>query len=308
MTFSQASHSLPLLSQTLADAIAQAGQAVVAIDAGHRFSASGVHWQSGILVTTDHTLKREEAIPIVLPDQQTTTATLVGRDPGTDLAVLRLNSAELAVGTIADSAQLQVGHLVLAVGRSHETGVNASLGVISALGKTWRTWNGGQIDQFIRPDLSIYPGSSGSALINTDGQILGINTTAPRHQMLTIPAATINRVVNQLLSRGRVVRGYLGVGMQPVQLPASLQQSLNLTSNGGVIIVSVEANSPADQAGLLIGDVIVGLGDRPVQDIRDVHEQLDPEQVGQPLKVKVMRGGQLIEQTVKVGERPRRAD
>ncbi|GAB4369476.1 MAG: trypsin-like peptidase domain-containing protein [Elainellaceae cyanobacterium] len=296
------------LSQALADAVAQTAPSIVAFKGGRRSSASGIHWRSGIIVTTDHSLKQEDEIPVVL-DNRTTTATLIGRDSGTDLAVLRLKQEpSIPVAPIHSGNEFQVGHLVLAVGRSSDMGATASLGVISALGGAWRTWNGGQIDQFIRPDITLYAGGSGSALINLQGQVLGINTTTHHNHVLTIPAQTVDRVIEQLLQRGRIVRGYLGVGMQPVQLPAQFQQAFNLSDTGGVLVMSVEPKSPADQAGVLIGDVVVKLGDRRVGEIQDVHQRLDPEQVGKPLQAELIRGGQLITVTIVVGERPRRTE
>lgn len=305
MTPSVSSSALSNLSNTFADAIAHAGQAIVAIQGGRRHSFSGVHWQSGIIVTPDHAIRQDE-VTVILGDR-TLPATVIGRDPGTDLALLKLTPPDFPVAELG-SAQLQVGHLVLAVGRSAETGLNASMGVIGAIGGAWRTWQGGQIDQYIRPDLTLYPGGSGSGLIDLEGRFLGINTSAPRSGVLTIPASTIQRVINQLLQTGRVVRGYLGVGMQPVTIPPRFQQTLNLTTDGGVIVVSTEADSPADRAGMLMGDVIIALGDRPIQAVADVHAVLDPDRVGSSLTVKLIRAGKLIELTVVIGERPRRGE
>jgi S1-C subfamily serine protease len=304
----ETSGALLAFSNHLADAIAHAGQAIVAVNARHRMGSSGIHWQSGIIVTADHTVKRDEEITVLLPDSRTVTATLAGRDSGTDLAILKLEESHLPVADIGDSTSLRVGHMVLAIGRSSENGLCASMGVISALSGTWRTWHGGKIDQFIRPDLMLYPGFSGGPLVDTQGQIVGINTSGPRRMTLTIPASTVNRILAQLLQKGRISRGYLGVGMQPVQLPDSLKQSLNLPSNGGVIVISVEPGSPADQAGVLIGDIVVKLGDRLINDIGDVHHTLDPDQVGKPLNAQVIRGGALVEFTIIVGERFRRAN
>ena len=307
---------LTALSQTLADSIAQAGTSIVGLKAGRRGSASGIHWRSGIVVTTDHALKQDDAVTLTLADG-TVTATLIGRDSAIDLAVLQLpDSVNLPAANLGDPAQLRVGHLTVAVGRSLETGITASMGIVSAIGGAWRTWHGGKVDQLIRPDVMLYPGGSGSALINTQGQILGMNTMAPRHSVLTIPVTTIDRVVNQLVNQGRIVRGYLGVGMQPVQLPEAFCQSLQLAGNGGVLILSVESGSPADRAGVLIGDIIVAMNDDPqggsashrrIEAIDDIQRMLDPERVGQPLTVQMVRGGQLISLTIVVGERPRRA-
>jgi S1-C subfamily serine protease len=307
MTDSTTPGPLQALSHNLAAAIAQAGQAVVAVNGRRRMASSGVHWRSGIVVTADHSLKRDEEITVLLPDNTTVPATLVGRDSGTDLAVLRVEAGGLAPAVLGDTAALQVGNLVLAVARSEDSGINASMGVISALSGSWRTWHGGRVDQFVRPDLTLYPGFSGGALIDPQGRVVGINTAAPRHLALTIPVATVNRVVDQLLQRGRIARGYLGVGMQPVRLPDSLKASLNLPGNG-VIIVNVETDSPADRAGVLIGDVLVALDGKPIADIQDVHAMLDPDRVGQPLRAQIMRGGAVIELAVSVGERSRREE
>ncbi len=298
----EASNVLTALSQDLSGAIAQASESLVAINGRRRMSSSGVHWQTGIIVTAEHTLKRDEEIAVTWADGTTANASLIGRDGGTDLAVLRVETHQ-PIAQTADLETLQVGNLVLAIARSPESGVNASMGVISALGGSWRSWHGGQIDRFIRPDLTLYPGFSGGALIDTQSRVIGINTAGPRHWTLTIPAPTVQRVVDQLVNRGRIARGYLGLGMQLVQLPESLKSSLQLTG-GGVIVVSVEANGPSDRAGVLIGDVIVSLADQPVSDIRDVHALLDPDRVGQALTAQIIRAGALMQLTITVGERP----
>jgi S1-C subfamily serine protease len=298
---------LQAFSNQLADAVEQAGQVVVAVNARRRRSSSGVHWRSGIIVTADHTVNREEEITVTLPDQRTIPASLVGRDAGTDLAVLRLSGeVELPTAPIADPTTLKVGHLVLAIARSGDSGVNASLGVISALGGGWRSWHGGRIDQYIRPSLVLYPGSSGGALVTAEGQIAGINTSGPRQSALTIPASTVNRVVEQLLRGGRMTRGYLGLGMQSVELPEVLRRSLALSQTGGVIVVSIETGAPADRAGVLLGDILIGLDGNPIGDVRDVHALLDPEQVGKSLTARIIRGGNLVECAIVVGERPAR--
>lgn len=306
MTASESS-ALGALSHDLAASIAQAGRSIVAVNGRRRFSSSGVHWQPGIIVTSDHAVRREEELTVTLPDGSTVAATLVGRDGGTDLAVLRLESADFATAEIGDTALLQVGNVVLAIARSAESGVNASMGVVSALGGSWRSWHGGRIDQFVRPDLTLYPGFSGGALVDIQGCVVGINTSGPRHMVLTIPVTTVNRVVGQLLQGGRVARGYLGLGMQPVRLPESLKRLLNLPG-GGVIVVSVEAEGPGDRAGVLIGDILVALAGQPINDVQDVLAMLDPDRVNQPLPTQIVRGGTAIELTITVGERPRREE
>jgi S1-C subfamily serine protease len=299
------SSALSVLSNDFADLVERSAPLVVAVNGRRRSAASGIHWQAGIIITADHAIKREEEITVILPDNRTVNATLVGRDSGTDLAVLRLDGVELPTPEIADPASLKVGHWVMAIARSQDSGVNASLGVLSAVGGVWRTWHGGQIDQFIRPDLKLYSGFSGSALVDVQGRLIGINITGHRQMVLTIPSSTVNRLVSQILNRGRVTRGYLGVGMQPVQLPENLKTALNLPG-GGVMIVSLEAGSPAERAGILMGDILVKLGDQPVGDLRDVQMMLDPDRVGQPLTAQLVRGGALTEITITIGERPSR--
>ncbi len=310
MTVSQDYGTLASFSNSLADLIDQAGQGIVGINGQRRRSTSGVHWRSQIIVTTDEGIKGDGDITVTLANGQAVAATLVGRDAGTDLAVLRLSDTEhteqspLPVATIGDSTALKVGHLVVAIARDGDSNLSASMGVISALGGGWRTWQGGRIDQFIRPSLNLYHGFSGGALVDTTGRVVGINTTGPRHMTLTIPATTVNRVVDQLLQGGRIVRGYLGLGLQAVQLPETLQRSLSLTQAHGVMVVSVEPGAPGDQAGVLLGDILVSLAGSPVQEVRDIHAALDPDRIGQAIVAVLIRGGERIERSITVGERP----
>jgi S1-C subfamily serine protease len=303
--------TLLALSNDLADAVARAGQAVVAVNARPRIPSSGVHWRQGLIVTAEHTVQRDEEVTLTLPDGQTVKAELVGRDSSTDLAVLKLsstNGSNLPAAEIADATDLKIGHLALAVGRPGERGLSASLGVVSALSGSWRTWGGSRIDQFIRLDLALYPGFSGGALVDARGRVAGIITSGPRNSVLAIPTATVNRVVEQLLARGRITRGFLGLGMQPVRLPDALKQSLKLEGHGGVIIVEVKPGGPADRAGALIGDVLVELDGRAISEPGDVQAALDPEQVGKTVKAKFVRAGAKIELSVVVGERPAREE
>lgn len=305
---SETTSTLLALSNNLAEAVELAGRAVVAVNARQRIPSSGVHWRSGVVVTADHTVRRDEEITVTLPDGRTVAATLAGRDSSTDLAVLRLQGVDLPTVEIGDAELLKVGHMVLAVGRPGESGISASLGVVSSKGGAWRSWRGGQIDQFLRLDLTLYPGFSGSPLVDVSGRVVGINTSGPRHMVLAIPASTVNRVVDGLLEKGRIARGYLGLGMQPVLLPDTLKNQLNLSKSEGVIVVNIEPNGPADQAGVLIGDVLLGLDNKPVSDTADVQKMLGPESVGKRVSVQLIRGGALAEVALTVGERPWREE
>src|SRR5579863_6070734 len=211
-------NELAALSNELAQAVERAGSTVVAVHARPRFSSSGVFWRPGIIVTAEHTIRREEEITVTLPDGGNAPATLAGSDSGTDLAVLKAESAGKPVQPA--SGDPLPGNLALAVARSEDSGVNATMGIVSAVSGDWRTWRGGRLDHYIRLDLTLYPGSSGGAVVNTSGEVIGIATSAlSRIAGVAIQAATVERVVEQILTRGSVSRGYLGVGLQPVELP-----------------------------------------------------------------------------------------
>ncbi len=304
MSSAEIPSTLLALSQNLADAVEKAGRAVVAVNARHRIASSGVHWRSGVIVTADHTVRRDEEITVTLPDNRKVAAKLVGRDSTTDLAVLKLQDVDLPTAEIGDAESLKVGHMVLAVARPGESGLSASWGVVSAKGGAGRNWCGGQIDSFLRLDLSLYPGFSGGALVDASGTVVGINTSGPRNMVLAIPVDVVNRVIETLLEKGRIARGYLGLGMQPVVLPDTLKSALNLSSAGGVIVVNVEPNGPADRAGVLIGDVLLEFDDTPVSDTAEVQAVLSPESVGKTFRVQMIRGGARVEVAIAVSERP----
>ncbi len=304
MSSAEIPSTLLALSQNLADAVEKAGRAVVAVNARHRIASSGVHWRSGVIVTADHTVRRDEEITVTLPDNRKVAAKLVGRDSTTDLAVLKLQDVDLPTAEIGDAESLKVGHMVLAVARPGESGLSASWGVVSAKGGVGRNWCGGQIDSFLRLDLSLYPGFSGGALVDASGTVVGINTSGPRNMVLAIPVDVVNRVIETLLEKGRIARGYLGLGMQPVVFPDTLKSALNLSSAGGVIVVNVEPNGPADRAGVLIGDVLLEFDDTPVSDTAEVQAVLSPESVGKTFRVQMIRGGARVEVAIAVSERP----
>jgi S1-C subfamily serine protease len=295
---------LAALSDDLATAVERAGRSVVAIHARRRIPSSGLVWQPGVVVAASHTISREEDITLTLPDGGSAPGTLVGRDESTDLAVLRTEADGLQPLERAGVGALRPGSIVLAVGRPG-AGVTASLGLISAVGGEWRTWQGGRIDRFVRLDLAIYDGFSGGALVEAGGRVLGLNTSGlARGMPLTIPAATVDQVAERILKGGRLTRGYLGLASQPVRLPDGLRQALHLAGDFGLVVVNVEPNGPADRAGVLLGDILVALDGNPVTDPRDVLAALTPEKVGQAIRVRLLRGGQPTDLSVTVGQRP----
>ncbi|MBW4624789.1 MAG: S1C family serine protease [Brasilonema octagenarum HA4186-MV1] len=297
-------NALLALSNNIADIVEQVGGAVVAVNAGQRFSPSGIHWRNGIIITSDESLRRYDEITVTLSNGSTVPITLIGRDSTTDIAVFKVENPEIPVANIGDAKTLKVGHLVLGLGRSSEGDIRAAIGAVSVVSGAWRSMNGGNIDQFIRPDITLYPGFAGGPLVDAAACVVGMNTSGRRGTALTIPASTVNRVIDQLLAKGHIARGYLGLGMQPVRLPNNLRTALNLTSVGGVIVVNVEPNAPADKAGVLIGDVLVSFDGTLVDDTGDVLAFLNSgDRVGKTVKVQVIRGGVLVELAIAIGER-----
>ncbi|MBL1198205.1 MAG: PDZ domain-containing protein [Nostoc sp. GBBB01] len=297
--------SLLALSNSLADTVEQAGSAVVAVNTGKRISPSGIHWRKGIIITSDESLGRYEEITITLSDGKTQPVSFLGHDPSTDIAVFQLQNYQLPVVQIGDATNLKVGHLVLGLARSSQGDLRAAMGAVSVVTGAWQSMSGGNIDQFIRPDITFYPGFAGGPLVDAAGYIVGMNTSGRRGTVLTIPAATIDRVVNQLLTKGHISRGYLGVGMQPVRLPSNLKTALNLATATGVIVVNVEPSAPADKAGLLLGDVLVTFDGVAVSDTNDVLALLNnSDRIGKLVNVQLVRGGALINLDILIGERP----
>ncbi len=296
--------TLSSFSNDLADAVAGAARAVVTVNARRRIPSTGVHWRSGIVVTAEHTVRMDDEITVGRPDGRSVPATLGGRDPSTDLAVLIVQDADFPVAALGEPASLKVGHMVLALGH----GPRASWGVVSALGGRWRTGRGGEIDQLIHVDLVLYPGFSGGPLVDTAGRVVGINTSGlSRHLPVAIPASTVTRLAEELITRGHVRRGYLGVGFHPVRLLPTFVRSLGIAGEVGLVVVNLQPDGPAARAGLLLGDMLVTVEGTPVRDAGDVQALLGPERVGRPVRASIIRAGTLAEITITVGERPRPA-
>jgi S1-C subfamily serine protease len=306
------STSLEALSNDLATAVERAGASVVAIHARRRIPSSGILWRRGLVVAADHTVHKDEDVRVTIGSgaaARDVRATVAGRDPGTDLCILRLadeGSAEPA--TVARGA-LRVGQLVLALGRPGAD-VTASFGAVSAVGGEWRTWRGGRIDQLVRLDLAVYDGFSGGALVDAAGHVLGLCTSGlARGAALAVPAATIDRVVDALLAGGgRVRRGFLGIGTQPVRLPESVRGRLAPVGGAvpevGLMVVAVEPGAPAERAGVMLGDVLVALDDTPTEDPRDVIAALGADTVGQSVRATLVRAGAPVTLSITVGEPP----
>ena len=288
---------LQTLSDSMAGAVETAGKSTVRVAARRRMPATGVIWSAdGIIVTSHHVVEIEDNIKIGLPDGKTVTATLVGRDPGTDIAVLRADATGLTVPTWASAESVRIGHLALAVGRPGDD-LQATLGVISALMP-----HKDENKYFAQTDVVMYPGFSGGPLVSASGEVIGINSSGlMRGVSLTVQTNTIQYVVENLLKHGKMRRGYLGVGVQPARLSAALAESLGQKS--GALVVSVETGSPAEKAGLFMGDTIVAIGSHTVGDMEDLLSALGSTQIGATVNAKIVRGGQLHDLPVTIGER-----
>ena len=293
------------LSNHTATLAEQAGTAIVAIDAGHRVAASGVHWKPGVIVTASHLVRRAADVSVILPNGSTMKGTVAGSDSSTDLAAVRLEGA-LTLTALPLATGAKVGELVLAVARSGRGELSASAGIVARIGGAWRTWRGGQIDRLLRPDVHLYPGQSGSALVNGRGELLGINSAIlARESVITVPAETVDRVLSELLERGHISRPYLGIAMQEVPLPQEWR-ALAGAEEHGLLVMHVAPDAPAKQAGLNLGDVIISADGHPVQGFRQLHRILVQKHTGEPLKLRALRGGNAVDAVVTLGDRPRR--
>lgn len=281
---------------------------IVAIQSGGRVAASGICWKAGAVVTASHLLRDNGELTVLTGSGARLKGTLAGRDPGRDLAVIRLDEGgSLKPVELGDSSTLKVGQWVLAVGRSGRGELAASLGIVARLGGEWSTWRGAGLEQLIRPDVTLYAGQSGSALVTSGGKVAGMNTMAlARSAAITVPAASVTRVAEELLVRGYLARPYLGVAAQPVDLPAELRSKLPEAGEGGLLVTHVEPDGPAAQAGLMLGDVLVRFNGRPVDDIERLHEELSKLRAGAEASLDLVRGGVLATAKVKVGELPPR--
>jgi S1-C subfamily serine protease len=296
------------LSNEYASSVEKISPVVVAIHGRRRIPSSGVRWKAGIIVTADHALRRDEEIAITLPDGTNAAATLAGRDPSTDLAVLKVDDKSgpgqpPAVET--DLSALKVGHWVLAAARTSEGGPRASLATIGVVGPAWRTWRGGLLDATLRLDRNLHPNFSGGPVVTSDGRVLGIATSGlSRYGAVVIPATTVERVSAELDKKGHIGRAYLGIGMAPVRIPHQIRESLKLAQDTAIMVMSVEAASPAEKAGVTLGDLVLALDGSPVRDTDDLQGLLTRDRIGTAAKASIIRGGALTEVAIEVGERP----
>src|SRR5512139_1331548 len=289
-------------SNGLTSAVEKAGASTVLVDARKRYPASGIALAEDLVLTADHVVTREDGIKVVAADGRSLDAAIAGRDPGSDLAVLRLSEKVLTPARTSDA--VKVGQLVLALGRPSDAGIQASWGIVTAINGPTRTFRGGMLDEFFQSETTPYPGFSGGPLINTEGEVLGLNTSGlTRGSSLTIPVKVAWRTGEALAQHGTVKRGYLGVRTQPVEIPEVSRQALKREQTQGLLMLWLEEGGPAASGGLLVGDILVAINGQPLQDAADLFSALTSDTVGQSTVVEVLRGGRPEAVQLTVGER-----
>ena len=283
---------LEAFSAALTGVVAQAAPYLVSVHS-HRSRASGFVWRPGLIVTSDEALAEEGEISVTLPGGETVAASLAGRDPTTDIALLRVQTKQAAPATLA-SGEIAAGGIVVATGA--EAGQpTAALGVVAVRGPAWRSMRGGDIDARIELDVRLRRSSEGGLVFDAGGRAFGMSVFGPRRRVLVIPAATIERVAARLESHGRIARGYLGLGLQPVRLD---------DGGAGAMVMSVDASGPGASAGVLQGDVITAWNGQPLRGVQSLLRALGPASVGTETKVTLKRAGEVRDITLTVGERP----
>jgi S1-C subfamily serine protease len=293
------------ISNALAEATEKAAAHTVAVHAEARGSSSGIIWRTGLVVTSEHALRRGEEIQVTLPGGKVAGAKLLGRDPSSDLALLRCEEATATPSTFGDTGAFAPGQLALVVGRTRASGPVAALSFVSLVAGERRMWGGAAISPYVRLDVALQRIAVGGAVVNADGQIAGFATPkfAPTGA-LALPVATVNRVVDALLTKGHIPRGYLGIALQPIRLPEHLRESLQRQEKAAVIVLEVEPEGPGHKAGVVIGDILIGLNGKPVMRLEDVQAHLHGEEIGKTTKGEFLRGGVRREASMVIGERP----
>ena len=294
--------TLAALSAELSDVVARVGPSVVRVDDGSRLTATGLLWtEDGVVLTTSHGTECDDDLLVELADGTRLPAVLVGRDPETDLAVLRVSASGLRPVTKADPEAVQVGQLVLALGRPGESGLSATFGIISA---RQDTQDRGRPEYVLHTDATLYPGFSGGPLVNVAGEVVGMtNLSYGRGMGFALGLPILAHVADALLAGGAVKRGYLGVSTQSVALPQSLQTALAVSQERGLLVVQVESGGPADTAGLSLGDILLGLGGAALDDVDDLRRHLRGLAAGQAVTLDLARGGAAHSLTVTLGAR-----
>ncbi len=297
---------LETISNEFSSAAEKVGSSVVAVHARRWMPTSGIEWKKGVVVTVHHGVRRDEDIQVLLGSGRAVSAKLAGRDPSTDIAVLRIEEGFSDAPQLGDSTSLRLGHLILALGRTRRGDLVASSGIIGGISGEWRNRRGGNLDQHIRLDLALYPGFSGGPLLNARSEVVGINTRGLAHgRAVTVPVATVDRVVEELLNKGHIARPYLGIAMQPVEVPDNLRSKLPAGTRMGLLVTHVENGAPAEKDGVLLGDVLFEVGGKTVAHVDAIQDSLATAKIGDVLQIRLIRAGEVTPVSITLGERSR---
>jgi S1-C subfamily serine protease len=288
-----ASDPLAALSDRLAALAAEGAARTVAVHGRDGRSRSGLLWAEGLVVTAEEALERDDELSLTLPDGRRVPAALAGRDPGTDVALLRAETGPVPPLPPEAGGALAPGHLLVVVGRD-EDGPLVSFGVAALVGGAWRSMRGGRLERRIRLALRLETEAEGGPVLDCAGRLVGMAVPGPRRRVLAIPAETIARVVTVLAARGRMPRGYLGMALQPIGLPGGTR---------GLIVMGVDGGGPAARAGLLLGDILTAWDGAPLGSVRDALGRLDPESIGREVTLGLLRAGAPMTVTLRIGER-----
>jgi S1-C subfamily serine protease len=290
---------LQALSTRMADAVERAGEHVVEVRSRRWRPASGTVYAPDLVLMAAHALEHEEDVAVQTPDGRTLPAEFAGRDPSTDLAVLRVRQLEVqSMGVSPEPAR--VGNVVLTVGRAG-AGLVAGTGIVHGIGRPRRTGAIPAIEQIIHVDARPYPGFSGGPLVDGEGRALGIATSGLlRGLAVAIPAATAWRAARMLAEHGRIRRGYLGISTQTVRIPGRLRAG---AGEYGLLVLGVSEGSPSDQAGILLGDVVIAFAGGPINHPNELLEQLTEDRIGRPAAIEILRAGAMQALQVVIGER-----
>jgi len=299
----KSNEGLMALSGSLADAVEAGGESTVTVNARRRFAASGVATAKDLILTASHIVEDEENIKVTLADGSELSAELLGRDPHSDLALLRLSEAKAKPAKVANG-EPNVGQIAMALGRPTSEGVQASFGIVSVIGGPTYGRHGGLLEAHLRTDAVPFPGFSGGPLVDVEGKLLGINTSGSgRGHSLTIPIATAMKVAASLEEHGGVKRGFLGIRGQMVELPESSQTALGREQATGLLLAGIEKDSPAASSDLMVGDIVVGFNKQPTANHDELLALLNGDVVGKATAVEVLRGGKVESVEVTIGER-----
>jgi S1-C subfamily serine protease len=291
-------------SESLVALIERAAQGVVAVKAAPYRVTSGVSISENLIAVADHTLRRKDSIPIELADGTHGVASILGRDRSIDIAIMKVEGVPLKPLPAADPASLKAGSLAVVVGLTIDAGPSASVGIIGAAGGARRTWRSGTLDYFFRLDMNVYPSQSGAAVVDSQGLLIGLATPGLlRHAAVAVPLVTLNRVAQELLQEGRIRHGYLGVGLQPVAIPEHLRAKLGNIPESGLIVLSVAEDSPARQADLQLGDILISLDKNHLSSIEELQAILRGDLVGRSVSALLIRGGEPVEVQIVVSQR-----